>query len=192
MTRLYLDALEDEGIQVVRKMNAIEMGAMFSDANLGIEARRVILKHLREHFGKDSFSPLHSTKRFGEGYTTIKAGMCSYKYAETGISEQIPWSIKNVADEVATQLQRELNERMIKPSDIKRIDIALGGDHGKGAFIFSADIVLVLQDNERIYNEVAIGEIICRKDTAELIEMTILPFLTQGMKQLSCCLRTKS
>ena len=102
MTRLYLDALEDEGIPVVRKMNAIEMGAMFSDANLGIEARQVILKHLREHFSKDSFSPLHSTKRFGEGYTTIKTGMCSYKYAETGISEQIPWSVKNVADEVAT------------------------------------------------------------------------------------------
>jgi hypothetical protein len=124
MIRLY--ELEDEGIPVVRKMNAIEMGAIFSDANLVIEARRVILKHLSEHFGKDCFSPLHSTKRFGEGYTTITTGMRLYKHAETGISEQIPWSVKNVADEVATQLQRELNEHMIKSSDIKRIDIVLG------------------------------------------------------------------
>jgi hypothetical protein len=70
-----------------------------------------------------------------------------------------------------------------------------GGDHGKGAFIFGAKIAVVLcvkkDSNEIDWEayweayfevEISVAEIICGKDSAEIIDLAIKDELTTGLK----------
>ena len=50
-----------------------------------------------------------------------------------------------------------------------------GGDHGDVAFQFGAAVLLEISDGRTMDFEVSLVELICRKDTAKLIEATILP-----------------
>ena len=177
-------ALEDEGVPVTSKMDTLSMAAMFNDAGISTEAKKKILKHLRYHFGSKSFAPLHETKMYGEGYTEVKTGVIEYKTDETKIMEKIPWSVKDAAAEVASQLCCQLNSKAISLDQIERLDFVVGGDHGKGVFIFCGNIVVVLRSGERIKIEVVLAEILCRKDTADLIKNTILDDLKAGLETL--------
>ena len=80
------------------------------------------------------------------------------------------------------------------PEDIERIDIIAGGDHGKGAFVAGARIVVKLADNAKSAKgddvqsfsfEISVAEIICRKDNAEILELTIKDELTKGLDTLA-------
>ena len=57
-----------------------------------------------------------------------------------------------------------------------------GGDHGDVAFQFGASVHVEMSEGNRIHFEVSLIELICRKDTSELIEETILDELTAGLK----------
>ena len=71
-------------------------------------------------------------------------------------------------------------------ADIKRVQVVVGGDHGDTAFQFGASLSVHLRDGaEPINFEVSVCELICRKDTAKLIEETILDTLTAGLKIVS-------
>ena len=80
------------------------------------------------------------------------------------------------------------------PEDIERIDIITGGDHGKGAFVAGARIVVKLADDAKSAKgddiqsfsfEISVAEIICRKDNAEILEKTIKDELTKGLDTLA-------
>jgi hypothetical protein len=58
----------------------------------------------------------------------------------------------------------------------------VGGDHGDTAFQFGAKVSVHLRDNRIIHFEVMVCELICRKDTAKIIESTILQRLTNGLE----------
>jgi len=82
----------------------------------------------------------------------------------------------------------------VLPEDIERIDIIAGGDHGKGAFVAGARIVVKLADNAKSAKgddvqsfsfEISVAEIICRKDNAEILELTIKDELTKGLDTLA-------
>jgi hypothetical protein len=57
----------------------------------------------------------------------------------------------------------------------------MGGDYGDTAFQFGASVSVQLFDDRIIHFELVCCELICRKDTAKLIEQTILPTLTDGL-----------
>jgi hypothetical protein len=89
---------------------------------------------------------------------------------------------KNIHDEKVIYLQRHLTSKSIMPSDVARIQVVAGGDHGDTAFQFSASVSDHLTDNRIIDFEVSVCELICHKDTSKLIETTILPRLTRGLE----------
>ncbi len=60
-----------------------------------------------------------------------------------------------------------------------------GGDHGNVAFQFGASVHVEISDGSRIDFKVSVIELICRKDTAKLIQATILPGLTSGLKKVA-------
>ena len=60
-----------------------------------------------------------------------------------------------------------------------------GGDHGNVAFQFGASVHVKISDGSRMNFKVSVIELICRKDTAKLIQATILPGLTSGLKKVA-------
>jgi hypothetical protein len=74
-----------------------------------------------------------------------------------------------------------LRSRNVAPSDVLAVEAVVGGDHGDTAFQFVAAVTATLVSGEHLYFEVTACELICRKDTAALLERTILPKLTTGL-----------
>ena len=93
--------------------------------------------------------------------------------------------------------QRQLQSKGVSPEDIIRIDIITGGDHGKGAFVARARIVVALDEQatsegEKIDSfsfEISVAEIICRKDNADILCKTIKDELTKGLDTLASNIR---
>ena len=71
------------------------------------------------------------------------------------------------------------------PTDVIRVQVVVGGDHGDTAFQFGASVSVELSDDRIIDFEVSICELICRKDTGRLLEETILQRLTSGLEIIS-------
>jgi hypothetical protein len=93
---------------------------------------------------------------------------------------------KNIHDEITVYLQRHLTSKSVMPADIKRVQVVVGGNHGDTAFQFGASVSVHFRDDaEPINFELSVCELICRKDTAKLIEATILESLTAGLKIVS-------
>ena len=70
------------------------------------------------------------------------------------------------------------------PSEIARVDIIIGSDHGAGAFIAGARIIVVLS-NESFSFELVTAEIICRKDNSEILALTVNNLLSSALTSLS-------
>jgi hypothetical protein len=79
-------------------------------------------------------------------------------------------------------LQHHLSSRSVQPSKVAHVQVVVGGDHGDTAFQFGGSISVELNDARIIDFEVSVCKLICHKDTAKLIEQTILPRLTNGLK----------
>jgi hypothetical protein len=94
-------------------------------------------------------------------------------------------SKKDLHLEIEIQLSRVLKSREARASDVKTVFAVVGGDHGDMAFQYGVAITAELQDGEQLYFEVCCCKLICRKDTSVLLEKTILPHLTTGLKIIS-------
>ena len=147
------------------------------------------MRHLRHHFGKEFFAPEYKVQLLCEGHTEVYHGSIEHAYEEGRAKETIDYQYKNVADETSAQLKRQLRSRGITElKDIVRIDFIIGADHGKGAFIVGAKIIVTFNEDsnhESFSFEISIAEIICRKDTAAVLKATIHDELTKGLKTIA-------
>jgi hypothetical protein len=90
-----------------------------------------------------------------------------------------------MADTIAWNIPRQLKINNIHLSSVQRVGVVAGGDHGDVAFQFGASVHIEISDGSTIHLEVSVLELICRKDTAKLIEATIMPGLTSGLKKVA-------
>lgn len=94
---------------------------------------------------------------------------------------------------ILLRLQRQLQSNNISHGDIKQVDVVSGGDHGQGAFIVGGKIIVLLnremyvngEKGNRFSFEISVAEILCRKDNAELLSLTIKKKLTEGLKTIA-------
>ena len=73
----------------------------------------------------------------------------------------------------------------VNPTKVLRIGVVAGGDHGNVAFQFGASVHIEISDGRRIDFEVSVLELLCIKDTAKLIQVTILLGLTSGLNKVT-------
>jgi hypothetical protein len=92
---------------------------------------------------------------------------------------------KDMANAIAWNLLRQLQNNNIHPSSVQRIGVVAGGDHGDVVFQFGVAVLIDISEGSTIDFEVFVIKLICRKDTAKLIEATILPGLTSGLKKVA-------
>ena len=81
---------------------------------------------------------------------------------------------KKLDEEITLELKRHLSSKSVKPTDVLRVQVVVGSDHGDTAFQFGASVSVELSDDLIIDFKVSICELICRKDTGRLLEETIL------------------
>ena len=114
--------------------------------------------------------PVSST----ESHCEVYSGSIEFTYDGKEKEEFIEWTEKNINDEITVYLQRHLNSKSITPSEVKRVQVVVGGDHGDTAFQFGASVSVDLIGDRIIDYEVTVCELICRKDTGKLIEREII------------------
>ena len=71
-----------------------------------------------------------------------------------------------------TQLLIESGD--INLSDIDRIDIVVGGDHGQGAFRFPIKNLYIMNNEKRHERIRPVGYILCKKDNRLILKNTII------------------
>jgi hypothetical protein len=124
-------------------------------------------------------------------HTEVKVGSIPYSYEE--------------GEKAEVMIASKLKSARIKLSDIKikRIDFIVGADHGAGAFLAGCKIVILYESRDQpmisiptpksgsvpheqsIVFDVSLAEVICRKDTSDLIQKTIGKELTAGFKTIA-------
>ena len=119
-----------------------------------------------------------------EGHSVVHYGSCEFTFEGKNKAEFVEWTEKNIDEEITLYLQRHLSSRSVQPSEVARVQVVVGGDHGDTAFQFGASISVELNDARIINFEVSVCELICRKDTGKLIEQTILKRLTPMVSML--------
>ncbi len=72
---------------------------------------------------------------------------------------------KNIHNEIVVYLQRHLMRKAIMPSNVERVQVVAGGNHGDTAFQFGASVSVHLTSNRIIDFEVAVCKLTCHKDT---------------------------
>ncbi|KAL7530344.1 hypothetical protein ACHAXR_003439, partial [Thalassiosira sp. AJA248-18] len=72
------------------------------------------------------------------------------------------------------------------PKNVKRVTTTSGGDHGGDAFQFGSKVAVHFHnDTKPIIFEISVGEVICRTDSSELLEKTLVPKLTPGLEKIA-------
>lgn len=143
---------------------------------------QVLAKYLRQYLGKGVVPARRGVSMLADGHSEVHVDKIQWKYSDDKKEETVEWSEKKINKEIEIQLARELKGRGVTPSDVYKVQAVIGGDHGDTAFQFGAAITAILNDNTRVYFEIIVAELICRKDSSALLEKTILPGLTAGLK----------
>ena len=72
---------------------------------------------------------------------------------------------KKLDEEITLEFKMHLSSKSVMPTDVLRVQVVVGGDHGDTAFQFGASVSVELSDDRIIDFEVSICELICCKDT---------------------------
>ena len=66
----FKEALKEMGFNNSSKMSAVQIAAMFKAGNVTArEQRRMIMRHLRHHFGRGCFEPEYKVQMLCDGHT---------------------------------------------------------------------------------------------------------------------------
>ena len=130
-TEAFEEAVNEMGLSAPGKMSGIQIAVMWNAGNVsGREQRRMILRHLRHHFGKGCFEPEYKVEVLCDGHTPITHKSIQYTYEDGEQEETIDFDYKDIALEVVAQLTRHLQALNITPDMAKSIDAITGADHG--------------------------------------------------------------
>jgi hypothetical protein len=177
----FLAACETQQVSICKPMTATEFQRMISAAGLSGTSEKELKKHLGAHLGKGFCPTRRSVDMLSDGHSEINYGKIEFTYDNKEKAEIVEWTEKRIDKEICVYLQRHLNAQSITHPDVEGVQVVVGGDHGDTAFQFGASVSVQLFDDRIIHFELVCCELIFRKDTAKLIEQTMLPTLTDGL-----------
>ena len=70
-------------------------------------------------------------------------------------------------------------------SNIDRIDIVVGGDHGQGVFRFPMKILYIMNNEKRHESIQTVGYILCKKDNGIILKIIIIKDLGDSINLLN-------
>jgi hypothetical protein len=177
----YLEVLQERGYsstQLTPKMSANLWTAMCEDANLQTGQQRVINSYLLYHFGKRVSVSEQEIRDVGSKYVPYVTA----NWVIEGHKKKILYSHRSAYD-LFQHYARTIFEDSQK--EIDKLELLLGGDHGKGAFTFLFVIVVRYKDVTRapMIVELQLGQIDSTEDSMELL-WPLLDYMMAGLKEL--------
>jgi hypothetical protein len=109
--------------------------------------KRELKKHLSAHLGKGFCPTRQSIDMLADGHCKVHYGSMEFTYDGKEKAEFIEWTEKNIKDKIAVNLQRHLNSKSIAPSEVERVQVVVGRDHGDTAFQFGLSVSVNLTGN---------------------------------------------
>jgi len=136
----FLAACEIQRVPVSKPMSATKFQAMLRVGGVSGTGKRELEKHLSAHLGKGFCPTRRSVDMLAEGHCEVYSGSIEFTYDGKEKAEFFEWTEKNINDEITVYLQRHLNSKSITPSEVKRVQVVVGGDRGDTAFQFGASV----------------------------------------------------
>ncbi len=143
---------------ITQPMSTVQYAAMMSALNITAKKERVLGKYMRQHLGQSFCPTQRSVSILAEGHTKVHTGSMPWIYDGKKREETVEWTEKDLHTEIEVQLLRCLKSRGLRPSDVKAVQVVVGGDHGNTAFQFGAAITAKMHDGGKIYFEVTTVE----------------------------------
>ena len=181
----FVDVARAEGLSVSGVMDNVTAASMWSDAQVPMKQSLKTLQHLRVGLNAKISVPYSQVESLHAGlFTVLSLGLIQYQH-KGGKYESIDYEYKSIVEEFELAVSELMSVNSVSTYDVEKIDFVIGGDHGIGAFhlIFRV-IIKVRGRNDLIYINVACRKIICKKDTADILECTIMLQLTGDLQTL--------
>ncbi|KAL7564736.1 hypothetical protein ACA910_010147 [Epithemia clementina (nom. ined.)] len=191
----FLDTLHDCGYstQPSKKISAAFWTAMSKDADLQVQQQRIINKYLACHF--DCWVCVFEAElaHFSSNYMEYYTEYLDYVDSKTQKKRKVQYSWKDLSTVV-----KFYSSMLFMPpfDDIEKIEISLGGNHGKGKFSFVAIIIIGYRKNKNANKEdkvveLQIGQIDDSSDKLELLRPLLSRLETSvrrmNLLQNGCC-----
>jgi hypothetical protein len=158
------------------KMNAEHAAAMWCKAGVGVAAQRVMNKHFISCFGCKFTAP----------EAPINELAVHAAPPIVGRTRHLDHMLDCWCNDLVVLLTGQIaNEHDTQPEGFshKTVDFVVGADHGQGSSHAGVKVICRKEDNSiaatAVYEP---GEIECKKDTADLIELAFTPKLNAELK----------
>ena len=127
-------------------MLAVEISSMTSDIGLNISQLRILLRILHNELGTKIFEPKNIMKSLSGDMILPNFGEYKYYHETRSKHEHILFWICDTVAVFKKDTQLIIDSGDIDSSDIDRIDIVIGGDHGQGEIRFPMNILYIMNN----------------------------------------------
>jgi hypothetical protein len=162
-----------------KKMDAVQVEAMLSEAGLCKNNARILFRHLNQFFGKGKFESEHKRRAFFAGNEFPPV-------VDRKVLED-----KTVIDfwfkEPHKMLEHQINN-IIKRDQLQgltRVDLSVGGDHGGGKFRMTLKILFRFHERSTISWLFQIASVSHSKDDTKILESTVLKPIGESLRTIS-------
>ena len=142
-----------------------------SDVGQNISRLRIFLRILRNKFGAKIFEPENIMKSLSGDMILLKFGEYKYYHEVGSKPEYILFWIRDTVAVFKKETRLSIESGDVNLSDIGRIDIVVGGDHGQRAFRFPMKILYIMNNKKRHESVQPVGYILCKKDNGLIFKL---------------------
>jgi hypothetical protein len=175
----FLEVAKEKGYSTIQAgvMSAEYWTAMAEAANLRTTQQKVITRFLFHHFGHRVVVPQRKLAAYGSQYVKFET------FTKTFKGRKVLYSYRDITVLLEFYLPQMLGSFN---KTIDKMELTLGGDHGKGAFTFIACLIIRFEDplEEPQVLEFQIGEIDSEKDSMELL-LPLVEKLGEGLLSMN-------
>jgi len=178
----YVRVAKRRRLNVNGVIDDVGLAAMQSDARLKNWQLLKVIKHSQANLDTQYAVPFNQTKRFSEGYIKPQTKKFTHQY-EDGKIETVTCEYQDICEIAEQHVGAIIQEDKVQPNDIADVDLAVGGDHGVGAFRVACRTIVTSKDDNMRYRQAIVATAVC-KDTPETLKKTIMDWLTADLKRI--------
>ena len=131
----FLAACKTQRVAVCKPMSSTQFQAMLCAGKISGTGERELKKHISAHLGKGFCPTRRSIDMLAEGHCGVHYGSIELTYID---------------DKIEVYLQRYLTSKSITLSEVKGVQVVVGGDHGDIAFQFGVSVSVHLTNDQII------------------------------------------
>jgi hypothetical protein len=91
-----------------------------------------------------------------DNHSTVHYNCINFTYDGKEKAEKIEWTEKNIDEEITMYLQCHLKSKAIAPSNVERVQVVVGGNHGDVTFQFGMSITVEMIDGQIIEFKISV------------------------------------